>query len=75
MRGEGCELRSREGGGGKQHEAKVCHDDVSPWKNSEQQTRCLLTARVGVTINSQPLGRIVAAYKCAARFYFGGANA
>ena len=38
---EGCELRSREGGGGEQHEANVCHDSSSPRKNLEQQTRCL----------------------------------
>jgi hypothetical protein len=51
MRGDRCELRGRERGGGKQHEAKVCHDHVSPRKNPEQQTRCLLTERIGTAIN------------------------
>jgi hypothetical protein len=41
---------------------------LSPWKNPEQQTRCLLAERVGTAINRQPLGRIVAAYKCADPF-------
>jgi hypothetical protein len=53
MRGEGCELRSREGGGGKQHEAKFCHDNLrSPGKNLEQQTKVLVGRSVGATINS-----------------------
>ena len=68
MRGERCELRSRERGSGKQHEAKVCHDHENPRKSPEQQTRCLLAERIGTAINRQPLGRIVAAYKCAGPF-------
>jgi len=33
MRGEASELRGRERGGGKQQEAKVCHDELkSPKK-------------------------------------------
>jgi hypothetical protein len=51
MRGDARELRGREGGGGKQHEAKVCHDDGGSRKNPEQQTRCLLTERIGTAIN------------------------
>jgi hypothetical protein len=51
MRGKRCELRGRERGSGKQHEAKVCHDDENPRKNPEQQTRRLLTERIGAAIN------------------------
>jgi hypothetical protein len=51
MRGNSCELRGRERGGGKQHEAKVCHDDENPRENPEQQTRCLLAERIGTAIN------------------------
>jgi hypothetical protein len=33
MRGRTCELRSRKGRGGQQHEAKICHDKLkSPEK-------------------------------------------
>jgi hypothetical protein len=51
MRGDGRELRGRERGGSKQHKAKVCHDEVSPRENPEQQTRRLLTERIGTAIN------------------------
>jgi hypothetical protein len=58
-------LRSRKGRGGQQHEAKVCHDKLkSPEKFLKRQTKLLAGRRVGATINSQPLGRIVAAIKC-----------
>jgi hypothetical protein len=53
MRGEGCELRSREGCGGEQHEAEICHDKPkSRGKNLEQQTKVLVGRSIGATINS-----------------------
>jgi hypothetical protein len=70
---QGCRLRIRrrvsevqrcKGCRGKQHEAKFCHDDLGPWGKPWQerkQSRC--AEPVGATINSQPLGRIVAGYK------------
>jgi hypothetical protein len=65
MRGAGCELRGREGGGGEQHEAKFCHDSPKILgKNWIDKQGCLSAERIGATINGQPLGRIVAAIKC-----------
>jgi hypothetical protein len=51
-----CELHRREGGRGKQREAKVCHDGLVPRK-------VLAPKGSAWTINSQPRGWIVAARK------------
>jgi hypothetical protein len=64
MRRKVCELRSRESRGGEQHETNVCHEPEIPGKILEQQTKMLVGRRAGATINSQPLGRIVAGTKC-----------
>jgi hypothetical protein len=50
MRGEGCELCRREGGGGKQHEAKFCHELKSLEKI--RTTNKPVDRSVGATINS-----------------------
>jgi hypothetical protein len=57
------ELHRGEGGRGKQHEAKFCHDDLGPWGKPWQDKKSRSAEPVGVTINGQPLGRIVAGYK------------
>jgi hypothetical protein len=74
MRGDGCELRSRKRGGGKQHKAKVCHDDESPWKNPEQQTRCLLTERIGAGDQQTIVRPDCGGLQMRNLFYFGGAS-
>jgi hypothetical protein len=59
-RGKGCR--------GKQHEAKFGHDDLGPRGKPGKIKKGRSAEPVGVTINGQPLGRIVAAYKRKALF-------
>jgi hypothetical protein len=63
VRGKTCELRSREGRGGEQHEAEFCHEAKVPGKFLNDKSGYLSAERIGTTINSQALGRIVAATK------------
>ena len=63
MRSGACELHHRQSRGGEQHEAKFFHDGWGPRKGSLEgvcQNRILAAEYFGHTINSQPLGRIVA---------------
>jgi hypothetical protein len=48
-------LHRRKRGGGEQHEAEVCHDGFIP------RRKVLSPHGTAMAINSQPLGRIVAA--------------
>jgi hypothetical protein len=73
MRGDARELRGREGSGGKQHEAEVCHDGVSPRKNLEQQTRCLLIECVGANDQQTTVRPDCGGVQMRSAFYFGGA--
>jgi hypothetical protein len=60
MRRRAGEVHRRQRGRGKQHDTKVCHDDLGPPENVHAK---VLSRAFGMTINSQPLGRIVAAAK------------
>jgi hypothetical protein len=59
-----CELHRREGGCGKQHEAKFGHGDLDP----ENELWFLGLLIQGKAINEQALGWIVAASKRGTRF-------
>ena len=63
VRRRGREVHRRQSRGGEQRETKVCHDDVSPRKGSEQIKDSSAAESFGVPINSQSLGRIVAGDK------------
>jgi hypothetical protein len=68
MRWRAGELHRGKGCRGKQHEAKFCHDDLGPRGKPWQDEKSRSAEPVGVTINGQPLGRIVAGYKRKALF-------
>jgi hypothetical protein len=57
----GRKLRHGQSGRGKQHDAKVCHDDLGPWECSGSK-RIVSAVVVGWSINGQSLGRIVAGW-------------
>jgi hypothetical protein len=57
------EVQRCKGCRGKQHEAKFCHDDLDPGGKPWQEDKSRSAEPFGVTINSQPLGRIVAGDK------------
>jgi hypothetical protein len=59
-RHDACELHRREGGRGKQHEAKFGHDGLDP-RNELWILGFLIQ---GATINEQALGWIVAGVGC-----------
>jgi hypothetical protein len=47
----GCrKLRHRQSGRGKQHDAKVCHDDLGPWECSGSKG-LVVAERFGWSIN------------------------
>jgi hypothetical protein len=67
LRRRARELHRRQGGRGKQRDTKVCHDDLGPRKSFGIK-RFSQPNGFGVTINSQPLGRNVAAAKRSGSF-------